>query len=172
MRLPAHSPSDARNVGSPLSALMPAPVSTNTRSSAEIEILLMVIFRMEWRQRLSGATVNLQIQGRLHAKCPAHSPICKEHPRHDKSWLLWPLRLLPHIPTVHAGVGDGISSSAQIYPIWPLKLRALLIPLETTLCRALPFPFLTANQPATPRRIWTLRPPRQVLAMNTYSLRG
>src|SRR3974390_1139111 len=32
MRLPAHSPSSARKVGRPLSALMPAPVSTKTLS--------------------------------------------------------------------------------------------------------------------------------------------
>ena len=41
-RLPAQSPSEARKVGSPLSALMPAPVRTKTWSLLAIEIFLMV----------------------------------------------------------------------------------------------------------------------------------
>src|SRR5258708_2567228 len=41
MRCPAHNPSEARKVGNPLSALMPAPVSTNNRSSAAIGIVVM-----------------------------------------------------------------------------------------------------------------------------------
>jgi hypothetical protein len=44
MLCPAHNPSEARKVGNPLSALIPAPVSTNTRSSALIEIVLMINF--------------------------------------------------------------------------------------------------------------------------------
>ena len=41
MRLPAHRPSSARKVGRPLSALMPAPVRTKTRSVGEMEIVVM-----------------------------------------------------------------------------------------------------------------------------------
>jgi len=47
MRLPAHNPSEARKVGNPLSALMPAPVKTKTRSSVAIEILLMDLLPMK-----------------------------------------------------------------------------------------------------------------------------
>jgi hypothetical protein len=47
MRLPAHKPSEARKVGNPLSALMPAPVKTKTRSSVAIEILLMDLLPMK-----------------------------------------------------------------------------------------------------------------------------
>src|ERR1035441_3237119 len=46
-RCPAHRPSEARKVGKPLSALMPAPVRTKTRSDGLMEIVLMICFRIQ-----------------------------------------------------------------------------------------------------------------------------
>ena len=48
---PAHKPSEARKVGRPLSALMPAPVSTKTRSLAAMEMADIYMIKFSPRSR-------------------------------------------------------------------------------------------------------------------------